>query len=483
MIKLKKEEHKKWAIMNDDNVLVELDLISSSITNKYFIISSFIEKISETCKDDFDDWFCSFITDYNKNKDKRYDILIDNIPMIKHFVNEYITNKADIDFSQFVDESKAKKNSILFTVEEIKQIALISGYLKFYAIFFNSSNLKLNQRLHRKAYNEIIKDISDTEIIFKIFNVIKTKTFKYNLSDRYMWEYIKMIQCKTIDVHVVEIFNFIMNNILVLCQEDKNPITYFVGVIDESVKWFLRSVYKGSIIYDDSISTEDIHGINVNNLKTYSFNDTIGRLKGIAYEEIYKEIERKSETKMTSTADRNEGIITFQNRISGIKYISPLSECLAYPMLSKITNIPYNHFKTLTPEHSAILSVYIQRLLRKVFKSEFKTLFSILLYYPTTQPAVITTYKIKSINYYINIQNDINNFFGFKTKMPQYEIFRYFIGRVSRISFTNIITGQELSGVPLSKIEKEMIMFYTNFFANKYDKQIEEMKKLMNSSF
>jgi len=85
-----------------------------------------------------------------------------------------------------------------------------------------------------------------------------------------MWQYIKNVQGKDIDSHVIDIFNFIMNHILILCEEDKNPITYFVGVIDESVKWFLRSVYKGSTIYD-------IQGINTDNLKTYSYNDTLGR--------------------------------------------------------------------------------------------------------------------------------------------------------------------------------------------------------------
>ena len=85
-----------------------------------------------------------------------------------------------------------------------------------------------------------------------------------------------------------------MNHIIILCEENKNPITYFVGVIDESVKWFLRSVYKGTIVYDDEISTEDIHGTHINNLRSYSFNDTLGRLKSIAFEKIYEKLDHEN---------------------------------------------------------------------------------------------------------------------------------------------------------------------------------------------
>jgi hypothetical protein len=176
---------------------------------------------------------------------------------LKEFVNSYLTSQ-NFDYSTFVDETKIKKNSILFRPEEIQKIIQLSCYLKIYSVIFNNEKLKLGQKAHRVIYNKLAYEIVETEIVRKIYDVIKTKTFRYNLTDRFMWEYIKNVQGKDIGTHIIEIFNFIMNNILVLCEEDKNPITYFVGVIDESVKWFLRSVYKGTTVYDDSIATEDI---------------------------------------------------------------------------------------------------------------------------------------------------------------------------------------------------------------------------------
>jgi len=481
LIRFEQKEQKDWQILYDKTAVVNLNLVSSSITNKFSIITNFIEGISGTFEKKFDRWFLRLLSDYYKSGDLRFTLLMENVTELKSFVNGYIDFR-NIDFSQFVDESKAKKSSILFTAEEIERIIKLSGYLKIYAVLSNTEGLKLDQKLHRKVYNELASEVINSDVVFKIFNVIKTKTFRYNLTDRYMWDYIKMIQCKSIDVHVIEIFNFIMNSILVLCEEDRNPITYFIGVIDESVKWFLRSVYKGSIIYDDSVSTEDIHGLNINNLKTYAYNDTLGRLKGIAYERIYELLEETSS--ITFGGDGSDQTITeFQNRVSNIKYVSPLCECLVFPALSKLTSVPYSHFKTLSPEHAIVLSVYTQRLLTEAFVGDYRNLLSLLNYYPSDSPSPVTTYKLKAVHDHINRQNQLKNFFGFNEKIVPYDILSYFVGRISRINFYNVWDGKRLVGIPLSKIELDMINFYTLLFAGKLEKQFEQMKKVMSTDF
>ena len=480
MINFTQEDSKSWILTIGDSDF-RLDLMSSSITNKFDVVTTFIESVSSLCGQDFDSWFGKFLSEYIGNPEKRYVYLSENVPMIKKYVDMTMSIE-NVDFNQFVDESKAKKTSILFTADEIQRIVQLSNYLKLYAIISNSENLRLSDRLHKKIYNLFADDILATEIVFKIFNVIKTKTFRYNLTDRYMWDYIKMIQGKGIDVHVIEIFNFIMNSILVLC-DGRNPITYFVGVVDESVKWFLRSVYKGSIIYDDSVATEDIHSQSVNNLKTYSYNDTLGRLKGIAYDQIYNSIERPTISVFDEKTNSDSSIVDFQNRVGQIKFVSPLCECLVFPILSRLTNIPYIHFKTISPEHAAVLSVYLNGLLKRVFKGQYKNLFSLLDYYPLEQPSVTTTYKLKGIHNYINIQNEMDNFYGFRTKLYPHKVLSYFVGRISRVSFCNIFDGQRLVGIPLSKIEDDMIRFYSLDFADKLEEEFTEMQQLMNSDF
>jgi hypothetical protein len=297
-----------------------------------------------------------------------------------------------------------------------------------------------------------------------------------------MWDYIKMIQCKSIDVHVVEYFNFIMNSILILCEEDKNPITYFIGVIDESIKWLISSIYKNTIIYDDSISTEDIHTQSTNNLGAFTYNDTLGRLKGIAFEQIYDSLERASITRFDHNPS-DKLITEFQERVSSVEYVSPLVECFVYPLLSKITLVPYNHFRTLTAEHAAVMSIYIKNIFKKVFKGEYTNIITLLDFYPLSRPAIATSYKVKKVHEFINTNDNYQDFFGFGTKILPNKILNYFVGRISRISFCNIIDGSMLQGIPLSKVETDMIKFYALLFANKLDPELLKMKRIISTHF
>ncbi len=482
MLRIEQGGPKQWTVIDEKHEPIKLMLLSSSVTNKYFIVTKFIEGVAELCGEEFSDWFMKLLTDC-EDEELRPKAIIDNIPKLKEYVNKYLDYR-QIDFSQFVDITKAKKNSILFMPDEIETIIRLSCYLKIYSAISNNEKLKLGQTLHREVYNKLASEIVESDVVRKIYDVIKTKTFRYNLTDRFMWEYIKNVQGKDIGIHVVEIFNFIMNHILILCEEDKNPITYFVGVIDESVKWFLRSVYKGSIVYDDSISTEDIQGINTDNLKTYSFNDTLGRLKGIAYEKIYELLQKQVTLTVDNKPDESDkDIITFHERASEIEFISPLSETLIYPILSKMTQIPYHHFKTLSPEHSAVISVYMQNLFRLAFSTDYKDLFALLNYYPTRSPSLTTTYKIKSVHEFIAAADKHQDFYGFNVKILPHTLLCHYVGRVSRVDFRDLLSGRKLGGIPLSKIEHSMIQFFTLYFANKMEDEIAVMTKLMNADF
>jgi len=480
LLKFEQTNPKQWNIINNEDEPIKIQLSPSSVTNKFYIVTDFIQRVAEHHGEEFSEWFVGFVKDC-MDETKRAATVTKNVDTIKQYVDDYLEVKG-VDYDQFVDESKAKKNSILFRGPEISRIIHLSCYLKIYSIISNNEKHSLGKKLHRLVYNKFAEDVIRTEVVSKIFDVVKTKTFRYKLTDKFMWEYIKTIQCKDIGIHIIEIFNFIMNNIIILCEENKNPITYFVGVVDESVKWFLRSVYKGSIVYDDEISTEDIHGININNLVTYSYNDTLGRLKGIAFEKIYNQLDRDHATKM-ETSDGDQYIINFQNRLATINYISPLCGCLVFPILSKMTRITYVHFKTISGEHAAILSYYLNSQLQKVFRGEYANLFRLLDYYPLSSPSISTTYKVKAIHDYINIQNKYQNFYGFNTKTLPHRILCHFVGRVSRINFSHLISGAKMAGIPLGKVESDMINFFTLYFSGQLNDKIDELVSLMNSDF
>ena len=466
---------------------IELNLISSSITNKYNIIISFVNSLSEKYGSEFDSWFVNFLVDFENNPDDRFQIMTDNIVHIKRFCSGYLQEK-NYDFSEFVSAKKAKKGTILFSEEEIHKIILISMYLKVYSFIFNNSDFKVPHAIHKKIYNQLISEVLDTEIISKIFDIVKTKTYRYSITDKYMWEYVKMVQCKTIDMHVIELFNFITNSILVLCEEDKNPIIYFTTVIDESMKWFLRSIYKSSIIYEDSVSTENLNSLVISNLNTYSYNDTLGRLKGLAYENLYKKVEHTflldfSDESVSRVDDK---IVEIQERLKNIQYISPLAECLTYPILSKVTKIPYEYFKTLSFGDSCVLSVYLFDIFKRIpeLKNNYKNIFSILECYPTKQPSLSTTYTLKRVQEYINIFNESKSaFFGFQTKILPYNILSFFVGRIIRTNFINIETGAKLSTLQTSKFEDEFINLYHLIFSDNFSKELNLIEKQIRLDF
>jgi len=481
MIKFNQIESKKYSIFDGEEKIVELNFVQTSLTNKFNIISGFIERMSED-SEEFTNWFKNFIIEYYSELEK-FKVLEKNIEKIKTFVNNFI-DKQNINFEDFVDESKSKKNSILFTPDEIELIIKTSSYLKIYSILSNSEQLSLDYRSHKFIYNMICSEIMDSNIVSKIFTIIKTKTYRYNITDKFMWEYIKNVQCKSIDDHVTEIFNFVMNNILILCEETKNPIIYILSVVDESVKWFLRTIYKDSIIYDDEISSDDLFNSNSKDiLKTFAYNDTLARLKIIAKNKIFQKIEKNIRTHFESNMNKSidDELINVQNRLKNVKAISPISNCIVFPILSKITEIPYDYFEKVTPEEALTLSIYLQDIMKNVFEEKYKNLISILEYYPEQEPAIATTYNLKDVMKFINTA-ETKKFFGFKSKMIFSHAMRYYIGRISRLKFSNIFTNQRLN-VQIIKLESEIIDFFTHWFAEEMEENFKKMQKFVDYDF
>lgn len=468
MISFEEVKPKKvYSIQRDGSRIHVLKLKTSTITNKFGIVTKFVENLSKKFGKGFDDWFENFVVSYSNREHDRFKILSENVNRIKKFVNDYV-DSLEIDFSKFVDESKTKtKNSVVFNAEDIEIIAKLSGCLKVYSIISNSENMCLENKLHKIIYNMFISDVS-IDVITRIFEVIKTKTYRYKLTDRFMWDYVKTIQCRPIQYHVTNIFNFIMNNIIVLCETDKNPITFFVTVTDEAVRWILRSVYKETVVYTDSITMEDIQTSgSSDNLKSLCYNDTIGRLKRAALDRMFE------------VFGDNEEEVTLHNRLQSLKYISPICDCLCFPILSKVTGVPYEHISAMSPEHAAELSVYTYYLVTSVFGDDYSNLFNLLQYAPIEPVPVASTFKIRSIFKWSDIQQEIGNFFGYKCLTIPGKLLSFFLGKFSRLKIVNILNGKEMISIPMQKIEADAIEFFPRFFAGHFDGEIKQMRKLI----
>ena len=456
MIKFKETGKRKYLILNVDreipqeinpsSVITKMDLIFSPITNKFFRLTEFVENCSEKLGKEFDDWFIKLINDYRESK-YDYSVIRNNIPRLKEFCDKYLDSMG-INFDDYINKSKASKNSIFFDASEIKKIIQTSNYLKIYFVIGQDSKMKLSNKFHKQTYNMLIEDINNSSIIYKLFKIVSSKTYEYNYTDHYMWDYIKTIYCKTTDMHVFSIFNFIMNNILVTCKIDSNPIPYLISVIDESIKWILKNIYKDAIIYSETISTQDVYTLQgKDKLYSYAHNDTIGKLLIISYNQLEN--------------NSIEGIESFKNTISCLKEISLFSNYITYPILSKVLNIPYRHFMTLSVSNSYLLNLLLHYLLPEDFKEKYPVLSKMLLYYNKEKPILKTTYKVKNIDVFTET---LGTFLSFKNNITPYDFYSSIIGKISRNTYSSFINDKEIINFPLAKLEVDIIRFYNDYF-------------------
>ena len=84
MFKIKQNGPKEWLVTNGDYEPIKLFLSPSSITNKFFIVTKFIERVAEHCGEGFGDWFIKFLSDC-EDPDKRPKTVVDNIQQIKDY--------------------------------------------------------------------------------------------------------------------------------------------------------------------------------------------------------------------------------------------------------------------------------------------------------------------------------------------------------------------------------------------------------------
>jgi hypothetical protein len=466
MIKFRESGKRKYQVFNviDSNgqptetLICNLDLIFSPITNKFFRLTEFVEDCSVKIGPEFDGWFISLINDYKKSN-YDYSVIKRNIPLLKQYCDQYL-EKININFEDYINRSKASKNSIFFDAGEIKKIIQVSNYLKIYFMIAQDIEMKLVNKFHKETYNKLIEDINNNNTIYKLFKIVSSKTYEYNYTDKYMWDYIKTIYCKTTDMHVFSIFNFLMNNILVTCNTESNPIPYLISVIDESIKWILKNIYKDAIIYSDTISTQDVYTIQgKDNLSSYAHNDTLGKLLIISYNQLEK-----------SGIDQ---IDKFKSTLNSLKEISLFSNYVTYPILSKVLDIPYRHFLTLSVSNSYLLNLLLYYLLSEDFKKKYPILSKMLLYYNKQKPILKTTYKVKSIDIFTET---LGTFLSFKNNITPYDFYSSVVGKLSRNCYASFVNEQEILNFPLAKLEVDIIRFYNDYFDNRLNPLFDNLR-------
>ena len=86
MLKFEQKGPKEWSIVSQQDEPINIKLVPSSVTNKFHIVASYIERVAEFHGEAFSDWFIQLIKDC-QDVDKRAETFIKNNDKHKTYVD------------------------------------------------------------------------------------------------------------------------------------------------------------------------------------------------------------------------------------------------------------------------------------------------------------------------------------------------------------------------------------------------------------
>lgn len=388
---------KNWNILFNGIEIYKLNLSNCTLTNKFSIIKDLVDEMQELEIDFnvvdidtgelietkhfvFNQWFDELVHNYIRTKDGNY--LYEQCPIIFKFAEKYVDTR-NIDFDSFLDKKKSTKTSIIFYGEDIREIAISSTALKLYGIFQYDTILKPTSNLNTTIYKVFTRNCYDKNIINKIFQLMKCKTYNtVSMNSKALSTVIKMKSPAGIaENHMILIFNYLMSTLFVTLNITINPIPFMNSVVDASIGWLGQTERDKDIIYGDAyVDTDDVYG-NTHSKHTFDVfanNDTI-----VKASEISANILKDTLIKYTDKYDYS----TILDRIERVPYICNYMKLFNLVLVSNVLEIPYIHLLNISPKNAVLLSFYVYHLHNEIEKpniiSGFNGLYNLLIHYPT----------------------------------------------------------------------------------------------------
>jgi hypothetical protein len=478
ILKENKKNKRNWFLLDVDDSgnlkesLIELNLLGSSITNKFGVVSDLLSDIC-TNVPDFEPWYKKLLKDYLEQS-LDAEIIWDNIEDFMTYIEQYVDSK-NIDFSNFSKVEKSSKTSVMFLSDDIRAIAISSTALKLYSIICYDSKIKLPENMHRRVYDRIVKPCVILDVTNKIYQLIRSRTYKSSITDRGVWEIIKLRIQETPESYVMAIFNFLMSNMLSTLSIDKNPIPFIVSIIDDSVRWMMRTVYKDRILYGEVFGgSEDIYGSSVSKESFYLHccNDVVGKSAQAAISILENEANIEEEQ-----------FDAIRDRLEKIEYLTSIMKLLILPIAGKVLEIPYRFLLTAPPKHAMLLGIFLNYLSKNTLAERFPIISEFLLAYPK-DPTYSTrsSYRVRNMEFIINDKLPI---FGFASKDLKFEVMSAICGvfTANKKNLVNIIDGKAITKISYIDLEHDIIKFYNLLYSNQLESVFKKMRDTADGYF
>jgi len=475
-----KKEKTEWklVLINKDTeehkTLSDIKLLPSSLTNKFQVVADFFEEISVVMPS-FVYWYSAMLKRYIESG-YNSEIVLEETPNIIKFASDYVDSK-NVDFSSFVDYKKASKTSIIFNEEDIRELHIASTCLKIESIFCYDEKLKLTENAQKLVYNEFIKNCCEIGTTEKIYQMVRSKTYRSTITDRYMWEVIKMGVVETPQSYTIVMFNFLMKNLLSILDVTVNPVPFFVGVMTDSIRYMMISIYKDKIVYGEPFGNSgDIYGSSVNKdtLNVLCCNDVIESASRAGVELLEQEY-----------GVVEDSFLEVTNTLDSLNRLSATMKSVILPIASKVLDIPYTYLLKASPKHVMLIGVLLHYCSRNIMDVRFPVLTEFLIGCPRNRDSDIvrSSYKIKNPKDIIN--DNTNKIFGINSITLRYKIASSVCGMLiaSKRDLCSIITGKEIPKINYSDLEMDVTTFYSEYYSGKLDPMFEKMKEKVDTFF
>jgi hypothetical protein len=477
-----KEDPSKWNIISidengEETTVHEMDLIKVSLSSKYNVVSELIDELNELMPDDFGEWFDALINVYIE-QDYNSELLLEQADTFLYIASEYLKQK-NIDYSKYVNRKKKSKTSVFFDEEDMEAIAISSTCLKLYSIFWYDSKLKLTDNVHKLVYEKFLSPCIESDTTTKIYQIIRSRTNRSSLTDKYMWEFIKLTLVETPESYTMLVFNYLMNSLFSSIDITQNPIPFIVSVIDESINWMMCSVYNNKILYGDVFgNAEEIYGsdFSSDSLYIYCCNDVVGKAAKTAMTIIENEYEINEEQ-----------ITEIGERLDNITMLHPHMKRITLPIATEVLEIPYKYLTSSPPKHLILLGFLMYHCSQGNLADKFPVITEFLRSIPRNNGVITSrsSYRIKALEYLIkNDEEDPNiRTFGFKSNKLKYDIISCNCGilSASRKNLCDLLTGNSITKFNYFELENDTIEFYGKFYSKQLDTYFNQMRTKIDS--
>lgn len=471
-----KNKNRNWSIHTDSGVpIINLNLTQSSITNKFELVASCIHEMNDRIEG-FGSWYESLLLRYIE-QDCNSEVILSSVDDFVNFAKQYV-DSYKIDYSIFCNSGKSSKTSIMFDVTDIESIVICSVTLKLYSMYWFEDQLRLPPNIHKIVYDKLIQPCIENDVTTKIFKLTKSRVFSFNMTDKYMWDFIRVVLAETPESYVMTVFNYIMNNMIGSLAIDRNPIPFLVSVIDDSVGWLMRNFYKEKFIYKaEFAASDDIYGtvLNKDSFYVYACNDVISKTAKIAmtiFEQEYG-----------LTIDQFDSI---RDRLEDVDILNSVSKLLTLPIASRVLKIPYKYLLTCPPKHAALIGFLLYHVAKPMIRTEYPI---ILKYLPTisrnnniSSVNTKSSYRIRNIGTVLNNDDPV---FGFSSKVLKYDVLSSICGVLnsSRRNIVNLIDGKPIKNISISDLETNVTEFYNEFYSGGHGRLFDDMKASIDGYF